>query len=174
MNMAMSQQIVQTKSHHLVHLQDTEIPIQMPDIAIDLHLTMIIKTDIDLTGQDPTPAAIDTGVTIRVIHEEVTAGHITDAHIEPHHATETQVHITINKTPYIEDPHHTKVFPEIAVDPDHVHHTETTAQHHLNHPTAPTGQPGKTRRGNINKSPLMTCHPNITALMNHPANQTRI
>ena len=38
------------KSHHQVHLQGTEIPILIPDAAIDLHLAMIIKTDIDLTG----------------------------------------------------------------------------------------------------------------------------
>ena len=48
----MSQQIVQTKCHCQVHLQGTEIPILMPDIVIDLHLTMTIETDIDLTGQD--------------------------------------------------------------------------------------------------------------------------
>ena len=59
MNMAMSQQIAQTKSHCQVHLQDTETPILTQDAMIDPHLTMtiepgtftmIIKTDIDLTG----------------------------------------------------------------------------------------------------------------------------
>ena len=43
-----------------------------------------------------------------------------------HHATETQGHIAINETLHIEDPHHTEVFPEISVDPDHVYHTKTT------------------------------------------------
>ena len=57
---------------------------------------------------------------------------------------------------------------------DHVHRTKTTAQHHQNHLTIPTGQPEKTRIRNINKSPLMTHHLNITALMNHPANLMRI
>ena len=55
----MSQHIAQTKSHHQVHLQDTEIPILTQDAVIDPHLamtietgtlTMTIKTDIDLTG----------------------------------------------------------------------------------------------------------------------------
>ena len=50
MNMTMLQQIVQTKSHHQVHMQGTEIPILMPDVTIDLHLAMIIETDIGLTG----------------------------------------------------------------------------------------------------------------------------
>ena len=59
MNMAMLQWIAQTKSHHQVHLQGTEIPILTQDTVIDScptmtietgTLTMIIKTDIDLTG----------------------------------------------------------------------------------------------------------------------------
>ena len=66
MNMAMPQQITQTKSHHQVHLQGTEIPLPMQDAVIDLRLTMmIIETDIDLTSRDSIPAVIDTGVTVR-------------------------------------------------------------------------------------------------------------
>ena len=138
---------------------------------------MIIGTDIGLTGQDPIPAVIDTEVTATVIHLGVTPGHITDAHTGAHHTTDTQAHIAINEILHIEDLHHTEVFPhipEIAVDLDHIHCTKTLTCHLLNHPTAPTGQPGKTRIRNINKSPLMTHHPNITALMNHPMNQMRI
>ena len=131
--MAMSQQIAQTKSYHQVHQQGMEIPILAQDTVIDLHLTMtietgilamIIETDIDLTGQDPIPTVIDTTVTVRVIHEGVPLVHITDLHTAAHHTTETQMHIAINKTLHIEDPHDTEVFPEIAVDPDHVHHTK--------------------------------------------------
>ena len=40
----------------------------------------------------------------------------------------------------------------------------STTKHHQNHLTALTGQPGETKTGNINKSPLMTHHPNTTAL----------
>ena len=59
MNISMSQQIAQTKSHHQVHVQGTEIPILTQDATIDPHLTMtikigtiimIIETDIDLAG----------------------------------------------------------------------------------------------------------------------------
>ena len=130
--MAMLQQIAQTKYHHQVCLQDKEIPILTQDAVIDPPLTMtietgtvamIVKIDIDLTGRDPIPAVIDTGVTVSIICKGATAGHITDLHITAHHAKETQVHITINKTHHIEGPHHTEVFPEIAVDPDNVHHT---------------------------------------------------
>ena len=131
MNMAMLQQIAQTKPHHQVHLQDTVIPVLTRDTVINPHLTttikigtiaMIIGIDIDLAGQDPIPAVIDTGVTVEVINKGVAPGHITDPHTAAHHATETQVHITINETLRIEGPHHTKVFPEIAVDPDCILH----------------------------------------------------
>ena len=136
MNVAMSQQIVQTKSHHQVHLQDKEIPILTQDAMIDPPLTMTIKTgtvtmtnetDIGSTGQSPIPTVMDTGVTVRVIHKGATPGHITDLHIAAHHTTETQAQIATNETLHIEDPHHTEIYPEIAVDPDHVHYTKNSA-----------------------------------------------
>ena len=106
--------------------------------------------------------------------EGVIPGHITDPHTTPLHATETQVHIATDETTHTEDPHHTEVLPGIAVDPDHKHHTNKTTHYHQNHLTALTGQPGKTKTGNINKSPLMTHHPNTRALMNNPTNLMRI
>ena len=84
------------------------------------------------------------------------------------------MHTTTDKTLHTGDPHHTEVSQEITVDPDHAHHTNTPTKHHQNHPTAPTTQPRRTKTGNINKSPLMTHHLNITALMNKPVNQMRI
>ena len=89
---------------------------------------MIIETDIDLTGRDPTLTAIDTGVTVGVIHKGVTQGHITDAHTETHCTTETQAHFTINETLHIEDPHHTEVIqhiPETVVNVGHIPCTKT-------------------------------------------------
>ena len=127
MNMSMSQQIAQTKYHHQVHLQGTEILILTQDTMIDLHLTMITGTDIGLTGLDPISVVIDTEVTVRVIHRGVTPGHITDAHTEALCATDAQAHITINEILHIEDLHHTEVFPhnpEIAVDLDHIPHKQ--------------------------------------------------
>ena len=82
---------------------------------------MIIKTDIGLTGQDPIPAIIDTGVTVTVTHEGVAPSHITNPHTAALHATETHDHIITNKTPHT---HHTEVLPGIAVDPDHICHTK--------------------------------------------------
>ena len=176
-------EIAPTKSHHQAHQQGTEIPVLMQDTVIDPHptipieigiITMIIETDIGLAGQDPIPTVIDTGVTVEVTNKGVNPGHITNPHTTAHHATKIQVDITTDKTLHTENPHHTEVFPGIAVDPDHMHHTNTTAKHHQNCLTALTRQPEKTRTENINKSPLMTHHPNTTALMNNPVNLTRI
>ena len=117
---------------------------------------------------------IATGVTVEATHKGVILGPTTDPHTTAHHATETQVHNTTDKTLQTEDLHHKEVFPGIAVDPDLMHHTDTTTKHHQKHLTAQTKQPGKTKTGNINKSPLMTHHPNTTALMNKPGNQMMI
>ena len=71
MNMAMSQQIAQTKSHHQAHQQGTEIRALLQDNAMDPHpiitikigtITMIIRTDIGLAGWDPFPTAPATGI----------------------------------------------------------------------------------------------------------------
>ena len=75
--------------------------------------------------------------------KEVTLGPITDPHAAAHHATEAQAHTTTDKTPHTADPHHAEVFPGIAVDPDHVHHTNTTTKHQQDHLTALTKQPGE-------------------------------
>ena len=130
MNMALSQQTVQTKHCHQVHLQGTEIPILTQDTVIDPHLAMITGTGIGLIGQDPIPAVIDMEVTARVIHREVTPGHITDAHTEAHCTTDTQTHIAIDEILHIEDLHHTDIFlhiPEITVDLDCILHTKMLA-----------------------------------------------
>ena len=179
----MLQQIGQTKPHHQVHQQGTEITVLTQDNVIDPHLaitteidtiTMIIRTDICLAGQDPIPTVIDTVVTVKVTHERVILSPITDPHTAAHHATDTEAHTTTDKMLHTEDPHHTEVFPGITVDPDHVHHTNTTTKHNQNHLTAPTGQPARIRTGNIIKSPFMVHHLSTTVLMNKPVNPMRI
>ena len=145
-----------------------------PHLAITIPIgtiAMIIATDID---QDFTPTIIDTGVTVTVTHAEVTPGHITNSQAAAHHTTETQVHIAMDETPHTEGPHHTEVFPGIAVDPDHVHHTNTTTEHQQDCLTALTKQLGEPKRGNISKSPLMIHCLSTIALMSKPANQTMI
>ena len=107
-------------------------------------------------------------------HEEVTLGPITNPHAAAHHITEAQAHTATAKTPYTADPHYTEVFPGIAVDPDHVHHTNTTTKHQQDCLTAPTKHPGKPRTGNISSSPFMIHHLSSIALMSRPGNQTMI
>ena len=142
MTMAMLQQIAQTKSHHQVYQQDTEIIILTQYDMIDPHLgitimigtiTITIKTGIGLAGPDPIHTAIDTGVTVAVTHKEVTLSLITDPHATVHHITEAQAHTITDEIPHTADPHHAEVFPETAVDPDHVHHTNTTTKHQQDH-----------------------------------------
>ena len=181
--MATLQQITQTKSHCQAHQQGTEITVLTQDNVIDPHLeitieigtiTMTIGADIGLAGQDPITTVIATGVSVKIPHEEVILGPITDPYTTAHHTTETQVHTTTDETLHTEDPCNAEVFPGIAVDPDHMYHRNITTNHQQNCLTAPTKQPGKTKTGDINNSPVMIHHPNTTALMNKPANQTRI
>ena len=183
MIMATLQQIAQTKYHHQAYLQDTAITILTQDDVTDPHLiitikigtvTMTIETGIGLAGPDPIHKVIDTGVTVAMTHEEVILGPITDPHATAHHVTEAQAHTATDETPHTVDPHHAEFFPGIAVDPDHVHHTNTTNKHQQDHLTAATKQPGKPRTGNISRSPLMIHYLSTIALMSRPANQTMI
>ena len=178
MIMATLQQIAQTKYDHQEYQQDTAITILTQDDVIDPHLritikigtiTMTIETDIGLAGLDPIHA-----VTVAMTHEEVILGPITNPHATAHHATEAQAHTGTDETPHTADPHHAEVFPGIAVDPNHVHHTNTTTKHQQDCLAALTEQPGKPRTGNISRSPLMIHHLSTIALMSRPANQTMI
>ena len=174
MTMAMLQQIAQTKSSHQVYQQDTEITILTQDDMIDPQLriaitigtiTMTIETGIGLVGPDPIHAAIDTGVTVTVTHKEVTSP-ITDSHTTVHPITEAQAYTITDETPHTTDPHHAEVFPETTVDPDHVHHTNTTTKHEQYCLPALFEQPGKPKIGTISRSPLSTI-----ALISKPATQ---
>ena len=107
-------------------------------------------------------------------HEEVALGPITNPHATVHHVTEAQAHTITDKTPHTADPHHAEVFPETAVDPDHVHHTNTTTKHQQDHLPALTTQPGKPKTENISMSPLMIHHLNTIALMSRPVTQKMI
>ena len=181
--MATSQQIAQTESHHQAYQQDTDIIILTQDNVIDPHLritimigtiSMTIKTGIGLAGQDPIHAVIATGVPVEVPHEEVIRGLITDPHATAHHITEAQAPTTTNETPHTADPHHAEVFPGFTVDPDYIHHTNTTTKHQQDHLTALTEQPEEPKTDNISKSPLMIHHLSTIALMSKPANQMMI
>ena len=183
MTMAMLQQVSQTKFCHQAYQQDTEMTILTQEDMIGPHLgitimigtiSMTIETSIGLANPDPIDIAIDTGVTVTVTHEEVTLDSITDQHTTVHHVTETQVHTITNKTPHTADPHHAEVSPETMVDPDHIHHTNTTTRHQQDHLPALIIQCGKPKTGNISRSPLMTHHLSTIALMSKPVTQKMI
>ena len=140
-----------------MYQQDTKIKILTQEDVIGPHLgitimtgtiTVTIETSIGLANPDPIHIAIDTGVTVTVTHKEVTLGPITNPHATVHHATEAQAHTVTDETPHTADPHHAEVFPETAVDPDHIHHTNTTTKHQQDHLPAPIEQPGKTKDRN--------------------------
>ena len=183
MIMAMSQQIAQTQSHHQAYQEDTDITILTQDDMIDQHLriatgigtiTVTIETGIGLAGPDPIHGVTDTRVTITVTHEEVTLSPITDPHATAHHSTEAQAHTTTDETLHTADLHHAEVSPGITVDPDPIHHTNTTTEHQQSCLTALTEQPGKPKIGNISRSPLIIHHLSTLALLSKPANQTMI
>ena len=134
MNMAMLLQTAQTKYHHQVHLHDTEIIILAWDTILDPHLTIITGTDTGFTGQDHIPTVTDTEVKAKVIHREVTPGHITDVHTGAHLATVTQPLIIINGTHHTGDLHCTEALPhilEITVGLNHIHHIKLPIWHLL-------------------------------------------
>ena len=99
---------------------------------------------------------------------------ITNPHATVHHATEAQAHTVTNETLHTADPHHAEVFPETAVDLDHIHHTNITTKHQQDHLPALIKQPGKPKTGNISRSPLMIHHLSTIALMNKPVTQKMI
>ena len=181
--MNMLQQIAQTKSCHQAYQQNTETTILTQDNVIDPHLgitieigtiTRTIKTVIGLAGPDPVHAAIYTVVTVAVTYEEDALGPITDPCASEHHITEAQAHTVTNETPHTTDPHHAEVFPETTVDPDNIHHTNTTTKHQQDHLPALIKQPGKPKTGNISRSPLMIHHLSTIALMSKPATKKMI
>ena len=144
---------------HQVYLHNTGIIILAQDTILDPHLAIITGTNTGLTGQDHIPAVTDTEVTVRVIHREVTPGHITNIHTEADLTTDTQMCIVTNRTHHTGDLHQIEALPhilEITVGINHVPCKKLLIQHILNPHTALTRQPGNTRTGNINKSPLMT------------------
>ena len=92
---------------------------------------MTIETGIGLVSLDPIHAVIGTGVTVAMTHKEVLLGHIANPHAAAHHITKVPAHTTTDEISCTADLHHAGVFPEIAVDPGHAHHTNTTTKHQL-------------------------------------------
>ena len=84
---------------------DTIIMTHHPGVATKILTIMIIGTGIGTVGQDPTPTAIDIGVTVAMTQEEAILGLTTAPHTVVHLTSEAPTHITTDKTPHTVDPH---------------------------------------------------------------------
>ena len=106
----------------------------MPDQPLDT----ATGTGTDIAGQDHSHTLTDIKVTIAMIHAEVIPDHITDATLGALHDTITPALIIITVTNHTRDHPHVEVYqliPEIAADPDHIHHINQVRTPHLNpHP----------------------------------------
>ena len=153
---------------------DTIIMTHHPGVTTQILTIMIIGTGIGTVGQDPTPTAIDIGVTVKMTQEEAIQGLTTAPHAAVHLATEAPTHITTDETLHTVDPHPIEVSPEIAADQGQAHHINTTTEHQQDHLTAPDGWTGKLRTEITNKSPLMTHHLSTIVLMSKPVTQKMI
>ena len=147
--MAMLLQTVQTKYHHQVLLHDAEIIILAQDIVLD-HTSHHNHRDVRHRYRSHS-------------WSNSQRSHSRSYHRHPHTSTSHHRHSNTYHHPW-DTPHrrsslHKEALPpilEIAVGQNHIPCTELPIWHPPNPPTALTGQPGKTRIRNINKSPLMT------------------
>ena len=171
--MGMSQWIAPTKSHLQVHQQDAGTTILVG--MIDQHLGAITTPDITTmtigigTGSvdlDLTPITLDIGVTVTVILTEVALDPFTSPHAIGHHTTEAQAHTTTAETHHTTDPHHAGIPPEMTVDPEHGHPTNTITKPHKDHLPVHIQHPGSPKIGSTYRLQLMTHPESIIALMN--------
>ena len=181
MIMAMLQQMALTKICPQTYQHDAETT-TLEDV-IDPHLGTTIMIGITTvpfeigTGSadlDLAPIIPDIGVTVAVTLAEITLDPFTNTHATAHHVKEAQAHTVTDKTLQTVDPHHTRVSPEITVDPGHTHPTNTITKHQQDHLPALIKHPGKPRTGNTSKSPLMTHPQNTLALMNRTVTKRMI
>ena len=103
----------------------------MPDQLLDT----ATGTGTDIAGQDHNHTLTDIEVTIAIIHTEAIPDHITDTTTEALHDTITPALIIIAMTHHTRDLPHIEVhplIPEIAADPDHIHHINQVRTPHLN------------------------------------------
>ena len=170
--MGTSQQIVLTKSHFQVHQQDagTTTLVGMTDQHLRVITTPVITTvtigigtgsvDLDLAS-----ITLDIGVTVSVILAEVALDPFTSPHAIAHGATEAQAHTATAKTHHTADPHHAGISPEMTVDPEHAHPTNTITKPHKDHLSVHIQYPESPKIGRTNRLQLMTHPQSITALM---------
>ena len=179
--MATLQRIAPTKFHLQAYQQDAGTTTLVDMIYQHLRVTItpgITTVTIEIgTGSadlNLTPIILDIGETVTVTFAEVALDPFTDLHATEHHATEARAHTATTETCHTADPHHTGVSPEMTVDPEHKHPTNTITKPQKDHPPVHIKHLGSPKTGSTNKSPLMT-HPQSTiVLMNRTVIQSMI
>ena len=161
--MATSQQIVLTKFHLQAYQPDagTTTLVDMIDQHLGATITPGINTiTIEIgTGSadlDLTPIILDIGVTVTVTLAEVVLDPFTNPHATAHHATEAWAHTTTTETHHTAYPHHAGVSPEMTVDPEQAHPSNTFTKPQKDHLPVHIKHPGSPKTGSTNKSQLMT------------------
>ena len=163
--MARSQWVAPTKFHLQAYQQDagTTTLVDMIDQHLGVTITAGITTvaieigagsaDLDLT-----PIILDIGVTVAVTITDVTLDPFTDHHTATYHAIEVEAHTATAETHHPTDAHHAGVSPEMTVDPEHAHPTNTVTKPQKDHLPVHIKHPGSPKTGSTNRSSLMK-HP---------------
>ena len=136
--------------------------------------TVTTETGTDSADLDLTSITSDIGATVTVTLAEATLDPFINPHTTALHATEAEAHTITDETLHTACPHHAGVFPEIIVNSDHTHPTNTITKSQQDHLPAPIKHSGKPRTGNTSKSPLMTYLQNTIGLMNRLVTQRMI
>ena len=136
MSMATQQPIVQTEYHHLAYLHTTENGTQ--GTRPDQPLGTDTGTGTGIAGRCCNHTLIDIKVTVTIVHVEVIPDYTTDSPTEALPDTITPAAIITTVTHHTGNLHRIGAYqptPEIAVGPDHIHHTNPVRTPHLNpHP----------------------------------------
>ena len=143
MNIIIWQQTVQIGYHHQAHLHAIKDNTLTQGIMPYQLLDTTTRTGTDLTGQDQSHTLADIKVTVTIIPTEVIPDHTTDATTGALYNTITPALIVITVTHHTGDHPHIEVYqfiPEMAADPNHIHHINQVRTLHPNPHPVPAGQ----------------------------------
>ena len=172
-----SQQIALTKYLLQAHRHDAGItPLgdvtgQHLGTATPDFLTTTIETDTDSANLNLTHITPDIGVTVVVIPAEAALDHFINLHPTPPCITEVPAHSATAVTHDITDPHHVDIYPEEAVDPEHINPAGNIINQHKDHLPGHSQFPGNLRTEGTNRPQLTILPQNIIAQMNRIVTQ---
>ena len=171
---ALTRYLLQASQHDagitpLVGMTGQHLRTATPDI-----LTVTIEISTDSADLDLTHITPDIGVIVVVIPTEAILDHFIDLHAIAPHITEVPVHTATAMTHLITDPHHTDIYPEKTVDPEHIDPANNIINQHKDHLPVHSQHPGNLRTEGTNRSELMILPQNIIAQMNRIVTQRMI